>query len=449
MKHRLVVARALAHAFLSGPWVASEMSARARSCLALEKAPWAGRLAASACKTWRTAPLHDLRTLERWIEAHPTFDTVWRETHVALHVHRWFISRPAMGRARWAVPTLSTEADLAAWLDLDPEQLGWFADTRGLERITRATPLQHYRCTWLDRPALLPRLLEAPKPRLLALQRKVLHDVLEKIPPHDAAHGFVPGRSAVTHAALHVGRQVVVRFDLETFFTTITASRAHAVFRAAGYPHRVASLLTGLCTTRTPAVTLRQAPGPWDDGDRNARRHALLSRLAAFHLPQGAPTSPALANLSAWKLDLRLTSLAASTGLTYSRYADDLTFSSDQLGDVRWLCDAVREVVRDEGFRLNAHKTRVMRKHQRQLVTGVVVNERLGFGRKEFDVLKAQVHRAVLQGVSEEEFEVLQGKVAWVRSIHQARGEKLRVMLGKVRGFPSPRPSRPPGRGGL
>ncbi|KAB1915652.1 hypothetical protein F8274_03065 [Micromonospora sp. AMSO31t] len=161
------------------------------------------------------------------------------------------------------------------------------------------------------------------KSRLRALQRRLLAEVLGRIPVHLAAHGFVPGRSAHTFAAAHAAQPVVVRIDPLGFFTHIPATRVHGLFRTAGYPEPVAHTLTGLCTTRTPHPVLRRAPTGLP------HRATRLAALGTGHLPQGAPTSPALANLCAYRLDRRLTGLADAFETTYTRYADDLAFSGN------------------------------------------------------------------------------------------------------------------------
>ena len=169
------------------------------------------------------------------------------------------------------------------------------------------------------------RLLEAPKRELKDLQRQVLHGILDHIPAHDAAHGFRPGRSARTAAARHQGRAVVLRLDLESFFTSVGVGRVYGIFRLAGYPEPVAHALAGLCTTATPPDVLRRAPEAPDALREHRRR--MLHALRGPHLAQGSPTSPALANLSAFGLDRRLAGLADKLGATYTRYADDLVLS--------------------------------------------------------------------------------------------------------------------------
>ena len=260
------------------------------------------------------------------------------------------------------MPRIDTVGDLAAWLALDVGELEWFADVRGLERVVDDERLRHYRYARLPRKSGPPRVIERPKTRLKALQRRVLHELLDWIPAHDAAHGFVRGRSALSHASLHTGRRVVVRLDLEDFFAGVTAARVFGIFRTAGYPESVAHMLTGLCTNVVPHA------------ESVSGHYRLARRLATPHLPQGAPTSPALANLAAFGLDRRLTGLAHAVGARYSRYADDLVLSSDAY--LRTPVDMIGAIVADEGFRVNVAKTRVMGRGRRQTVTGIVVNAR-------------------------------------------------------------------------
>ena len=114
------------------------------------------------------------------------------------------------------------------------------------------------------------RLLEAPKRELKDLQRQVLHQVLDRIRRIPAAHGFRPGRSALTAAAPHAGRPVVVRLDLEAFFTSVAAGRVYGLFRLAGYPEPVAHSLAGLCTTGPRSRSAAGAGPPPTPGRRRA-----------------------------------------------------------------------------------------------------------------------------------------------------------------------------------
>lgn len=439
MKH--VVSAALASAFLAGQWTRKEMSARAIEALGLRgrQPSWLGKVLAAVLKRWPDAPLNDSRAVADFISHVPPFDTAWLRGEIPRQVAHWLPFEPRMGDARWPVPVLHTVGDVSTWLGLSPEELRWFSDTSGVDRTRRRERARNYVHQWVPRGEKLPRLLEAPKARLKAVQRKVLRELLEKLPVHDAAHGFVAGRSALTHARLHVGKAMVVRFDLRHFFTSIDTGRAFGVLRQLGYSFEIASVLLGVCTTRTPPSVLSRAPVPeLAEGEVLNERFALLRKLEAWHFPQGAPTSPAWANLCVWWVDARLTAFAKAHGLTYSRYADDLVFSGDRV-PVSLLSSMVNEVVADEGFVINRAKTRVMRAHERQVVTGVVVNEKTNFSRADFDALKALLHRCEVKGALSQskgpvaEFRAeLEGRVAWVSQLNATRGAKLKAQLARI-----------------
>jgi RNA-directed DNA polymerase len=127
-----------------------------------------------------------------------------------------------MGAMRWPVPSFAGLTDLGGFLGLDPAHLAWFADRRSLERSVVDEQLRHYRYEWVPKPSGGVRLLEAPKPRLRELQRRLLHEVLDLVPAHPAAHGFVPGRSVLTFVEPHVGASVLVKLVLEDFFSLST-----------------------------------------------------------------------------------------------------------------------------------------------------------------------------------------------------------------------------------
>lgn len=263
------------------------------------------------------------------------------------------------------------------------------------------------------------------------------------IPAHPAAHGFVPGRSVAGHAAAHAGAATVVRFDLEDFFVSLPAGRVYGIFRLAGYPEAVAHLLTGLTTNAVPPGAWADIPVPDGGADpRLLRAHRTLGRrLAAPHLPQGAPTSPLLANLCAFTLDRRMAGLATRLGATYTRYADDLVLSGDRRlarGATR-LTETVAAIAAAEGLRLNERKTMVMPAAGRQRVTGVVVNVHPNVARDEYDRLKAILHNAARHGPESQnrdhhpDFRAhLLGRIAWVASLNPSRGVKLRKRFDAI-----------------
>ncbi|MBJ7480392.1 reverse transcriptase family protein [Rhodococcus sp. (in: high G+C Gram-positive bacteria)] len=289
---------------------------------------------------------------------------------------------------RFDVPRYNTSADLARSLDLTISELEWFSD-RGEWLRTKPLQLHHYRPMQISKKAGV-RLLEIPKPRLREIQRKILRRILDQVPAHDAAHGFVRGRSPLTFAAPHAQSEIVIGVDLMQFFPSITGNRVHAVFAALGYPPAVAGVLTGLCTVATPADTLRGLP------------YAQASQLRTAHLPQGAPTSPALANLVARTFDIRSSALAQANWLAYTRYADDLAFSGIEIADVGTLLWTINQIAQDEGFDVHPRKIKVMRPHRRQHLTGLVINDQPSYPRDDYDRLRALLHNAANTSAQEQ-----------------------------------------------
>ena len=341
------------------------------------------------------------------------------------------------------LPHWDTPADLSAWLGLSLEQLQWlcapaqgFRD-QGFDRPHRvASP--HYHALLKPKRAGGLRLIELPKPVLKQVQRQLLAGLLERIPPHESAHGFVRGRGVISHAGRHVGSDTVLSFDLKDFFHSVGIGRVRALWRTVGYAEGVADALARLMTTSTPRAVRERLV------EANGVGLLGAARLAAPHMPQGAPSSPALANLCAFQLDLRLEGLAWRFGARYSRYADDLVFSGPArlMRDRRILQAWVEAIARDEGFTLHPGKCRAMPQHRRQRVTGVVVNQRVNLERDAYDRLRARLHCLARTGCDTESRRRLQGEVAWaLQLVAPSRAEKLSRMLAAVAAYDGDAPA--------
>lgn len=344
----------------------------------------------------------------------------------------------------WHLPVFHTPQQLADWLGIRVGELAWLVNRGTSDRRPPDEQRSHYVYRWVKKrsasleagaPNSLPvrtpwRLIEAPKRTLKAVQRKILTEILEKIPVHPTAHGFVRGRSILSNASLHVGQAVVIKLDLQNFYANVTFSRVVAIFRSMGYCREAAVWLARLTTSAAPWSLV--AP----DADEATR--ALYVRR---HLPQGAPTSPALANLSAFGLDVRLSGLLKKFGGRYSRYADDLTLSGsdDFRYALRCVIPLTEQIVRSERFRLNHRKRKVIRRGHRQQVTGVVVNQRLNCRRDEFDRLKAILTNCVKHGPTSQNRDAhehfaahLHGRIAFIGQLNRARGDKLLRLFEQI-----------------
>jgi len=344
---------------------------------------------------------------------------------------------PFPAAENWDLPAIDSAGDLAKWFGLEPGELRWFADLKGLGYKTKCGNLQHYHYRVLAKRFGRIRLIEAPKPRLKDLQQQILRWILEKIPIHTAVHGFVKGRSIKTFVAPHVGQKVVLRMDLQDFFPTFGGVRIQNLFRTLGYPEPVADLMGGVCTNSTPWLV-------WEEiaSDLGLICAGELQRLYSRpHLPQGVPTSPALANICFYRVDCRLAALAKSAGASYTRYADDLAFSGDGAFEksVERFAVHVAAVLREEGFRVHHRKTRVMRRGVRQYLAGLVTNQRMNVPRRNFDRLKAILTNCVRVGPESQNRDgrrhfraYLEGCVSFVEMINPNRGKSLRAIFERI-----------------
>ena len=328
------------------------------------------------------------------------------------------------------LPQFCTPQELSQWLEFPLGKTAWL--THRFNQFDRPDDVKesHYVYHWLPKRNGF-RLIESPRPFMKIAQEQILENLLNRIPVHPAAHGFVAGHSPVTNALPHTGKRVVVKFDLENFYTSVKFSRVVSIYRSIGYCREVSLWLARLTTSAIPMSM------PFPDGSLRPL-YPYLSR----HLPQGAPTSPALANLSAFSLDVRLSGLARSFDAEYTRYADDLTFSgSDQfLRSLRVFIPLVEQIIRSERFQVNQSKRRVLRNNQQQKVTGVVVNEHTNVPRKEFDLLKAILTNCIRKGPASQNREGhpdfashLRGRVAYVQQLNPNRGQRLLQLYQQIR----------------
>lgn len=272
------------------------------------------------------------------------------------------------------LPQLSSVKELCSWLG---------CDAKGLARLMRPGTKTGSAYVEFEIPKAKggTRRIAAPRGPLRKAQRKILDEILAKVPQHPAAHGFIAGRSTVTNARPHQGAQLVVKTDLKDFFPTVHFRRVVGLFTMLGYGEPVARALAALTTYR-PQL---------DDG----------RVVWPGVLPQGAPTSPALANLACRRLDVRLTQLAARFGATYTRYADDLTFSfpvapTIAVGRFLWWVDGICQ---QEGFLEHPGKRKLLRAKTQQRVTGLVVNQEVHVPRGDRRRFRAILHNCKKQGL--------------------------------------------------
>lgn len=264
------------------------------------------------------------------------------------------------------LPILHTWEDLTELLGLDLKKLRW------LTYYEPVSLYEHYVQYKVPKRSGGYRTITAPMPQLKHVQRTILDDILNKVPLHDAAHGFAIGRSIRTNAVMHENPHMIINVDIRDFFPSITYQRVLGLFRALGYSGQISTLLAML-TTYSPRRKMK-----WREKDVYVSKGQRI-------LPQGAPTSPAITNLICRRLDVRFSKLAEKENVMYSRYADDITFSIPQLENSNVQMDYINEkigkilgmthkILQAEGFEVHKKKTRVLRPRHRQEITGLVVN---------------------------------------------------------------------------
>lgn len=296
-----------------------------------------------------------------------------------------FTGTDAAKLAAAGLPVLHTLDDLAGASGLEARQWIWLSYHRRTARIDHYTRFEIPKKKGGTRP------IAAPKRTLRQAQQWILEHLLNPRTIHPNAMAFLPGKNIRHNAEKHTGKAIVVRIDLKDFFPSVKYPRVKGLFRYLGYNEGIATVLALVCTD-----ALRVA-ARLDGQD-------YFVALSERFLPQGTCTSPALTNIlcgDVGYLDHRLTCLADKGNWQYSRYADDLVFSTpDPAADLKSLLGPVHKIVADEGFAVNPEKTRVMRPHQRQAVTGVLVNEaRPKIGRQDLRRFRAFLHQLGQIGV--------------------------------------------------
>lgn len=218
------------------------------------------------------------------------------------------------------------------------------------------------------------RLISVPEPDLMWLQRWLSLHVLRPLKPHRASFAFAPHSSIIKCAQAHCGARWLIKLDVSGFFGSVSEIQVYRVFKEAGYDRMVAFQLARL-TTHAPSHSKRYTKGNWLS--RQPRAPWLFRQHGLGFLPQGAPSSPMLSNLVMRDIDKALYALALAAGLTYTRYSDDITFSTPADFDrarAKQLITRVRRVLAADGFEINTGKTRVVPPGGRKLVLGLLVD---------------------------------------------------------------------------
>ena len=442
---RSTLVTALARTFIAGEPQADQVADRGAHTLG-RRWRWIAPLARRYAAAFASRPRPRLADAVSFLERDEGLGRAILRHGPRLSVDHWLTPQPEMAPNQaaldWGLPTIATCGDLAARLSLAPAELDWFADLLGLASRRVGSKLEHYRYRAVLKRSGRPRLIEAPKSRLKQIQRTLLAEILNLVPCHPAVHGFVGGRSIATFAAPHAGKQMLLKMDLRDFFPSIRGARISAFFRTAGYPEPVAASLAGLVTNAAPrgvwAHFLHEHPALAANRRLLEHAHMLYSRP---HLPQGAPTSPTLANICFRRADIRLEALARTAGAVYTRYADDLAFSGgdDFARSERRFAIHVAAIVNEEGFQVEHRKTRMMPASARQTLAGVVVNATPSLPRAEIEKLEAILTNCIRLGPETQNRESvpcfrehLAGRIAFLAMLHPGKARRLRGLFDRI-----------------
>jgi RNA-directed DNA polymerase len=273
------------------------------------------------------------------------------------------------------------------------------------------------------------RIISAPIPILKAAQTWILRNILDKIEVHDAAHGFRHHRSIVTNAKPHVGKHTIVKVDLQDFFGSIDYPRVKKIFIDIGYADAAANIFSLLCTTKLANKL-----------DVDGKVNISLNRKRS--LPQGAPTSPNLSNIFCFILDRDLTRIATDLGFVYTRYADDMTFSTHRVSSnvVDKLFDRIQQIITREGFKINPDKTQILGRGQQQQITGVIVNQKLNISNRKLDAFRATLYQIELDGLAGKKWgkspdliAAITGYANYVSMVNPLKGKELFVTIDRIK----------------
>ena len=254
------------------------------------------------------------------------------------------------------------------------------------------------------------RKISVPSVDLKYIQRWILDNILSKIHVSDYANGFVADRSIVTNAAAHIGAYCVINLDIKDFFPSISYEQVFYIFKYYGYTKEISYVLAKLCTHNG-------------------------------FLPQGSPASPYITNILCLKMDKRLGELAKKYEAVYTRYADDITFSGKK--GILSMIPVAEKIIREEGFSVNAQKTRSALKHQRQEVTGLIINDGTLRIPKEYKrKFRQEIYYCKKYGVYDHQEkagenyafyrEHLYGKAYFIHMVEPGLGEKLLAELDDI-----------------
>jgi RNA-directed DNA polymerase len=331
---------------------------------------------------------------------------------------------------------LLTKKELPVLFSLEHLALEAQVNLERLGAITLSTRSHYYKKFKLKKRNGGFRAIQVPDSDLKYLQKWLLVNILNKIPSHSACKGFDPGNSIKANADCHLNKDAVLKIDLMRFYDSIPERRIFGIFKGFGYHPNLAVTLAKICTVKPDNIFFIAFK------KNEIELRDLIKKRDDGILPQGAPTSPKLSNLITRSLDVRLQGLAEKHGLSYSRYADDLTFSGekDKLLKVK---KVIYAIIEKEGFFVNFGKTKLLVRGNKFFVTGLSIhNDSVKVPKKTKKKIEHHLFHCLNSGVnlhmrrariSNRNFkDWLLGLICFVNSIEESLGKSYFEQFQKI-----------------
>lgn len=298
--------------------------------------------------------------------------------HLGKRVSNWlnFKDENESELQKYGLPSLPNANKLSEFFEIPISKIKFLAYHRKSSRI------YHYLDFYIPKGKKGERLISKPKPDLARIQKIIKERILDKLEFSDAVMGFIPGKSHLTNAREHLKKDFLINVDIQDFFPSVTFYQIRAIYRKLGYSGEISSVLA-LLTTKPIATKIK------------IHTKTLFSFSDNRSLPQGACTSPILSNLVLSKIDVQLIDRSISLGYKYSRYADDLTFSTGKSAKNKMqMLYTIHKTLELHKFKANPQKTKLLGKNNSQNVTGIVINSgNLNIPRSWRKNLRAAVHQ--------------------------------------------------------
>jgi len=290
------------------------------------------------------------------------------------------------------LPVFEWVDELADLIHVDPKRL----------RVLRQIPERFYKRYQIPKKSGGYRDIAQPSAELKAVQAWILRNILDKLRPSDFATAYVAGKHLSDNVSPHAGNRYFISLDIEEFFPSVNRWRVKNIFELAGYPPKTAEMLTSLCK--------------YFDG-----------------LPQGGVTSPSLSNLVALRLDRRLAGLCARSNIVFTRYADDMTFSSNNRVVLSKALRCIILIIESERFAVNHSKTRVLGPRTQCRITGLVKDAsepRFGIGRKKKTKMRGLMYNALAKNTFYSQYSSVESFEGWLSFLKGVDQKSFSQMSG-------------------